>query len=320
MQALRNTIRELASHDCSVVILGENGTGKELVARALHRLSDRAQGPFVAVNCGAIAETMAESEFFGHERGAFTGATNQHRGYFEQAHGGVIFLDEVAELAPALQVKLLRVLQQKEVTRVGSNTTCRPIPVDVRVIAATNKNLSEEVNAGRFREDLYWRLMGFEITVPPLRERGRDVVELFQSFLTKSAPSTSMTHTAEEVLVRYLWPGNVRQLLAVANRARIRSKGNKIGPEHLDLKDLPPEQQSNSRPRHERILEVIYRQGTASRSELSPATGMTSIITLKTLRKMVKVGLLVGIGNGRNTRYGRPEQNALHEEAPLTAR
>jgi DNA-binding NtrC family response regulator len=218
-----------------VLIQGEHGTGKELVARALHAASPRRAMPFVAVNCSAIPETLIESELFGHERGAFTGATQARRGRFEEAHGGTLFLDEVGDLSPSAQTKLLRVLQEGELSRVGGN---RAIQVDVRVIAATNRDLGAAIQSNEFREDLYFRLAVIPLTVPPLRDRAADIpllVEHFAAQLARDAGRKARTFApgALDLLRRYAFPGNVRELRNLVERLLIMNPGGPIGAEHV---------------------------------------------------------------------------------------
>jgi len=243
---LRELIRRVAPTDATVLITGESGTGKEVVAVAIHRLSPRKDGPFVPVNCAAVPEHLLESELFGHEKGAFTGAVKRHIGRFEVAHRGTIFLDEVAEMPPAMQVKLLRALQDKSFTRVGGSET---VQVDMRVIAATNRPIEEAVAAGRFREDLYYRLNVVRIHIPPLRERKEDIPLLVRHFLQRFRPYYQSPGIAEEAMAllhRYHWPGNVRELQNVIERALILCQGEEIRPRHLpkELQDgsssLPP--------------------------------------------------------------------------------
>jgi PAS domain S-box-containing protein len=237
IRAVITAVHQVAPTPATVLITGETGTGKELVARAIHQASNRAAKPFIRVNCAAIPAALCESEFFGHERGAFTGAATRRTGRFELAHGGTIFLDEVAELPLELQPKLLRVLQEGEFEAVGSSQTRR---VDVRVIAATNRDLSAEVQAGRFREDLYYRLHVFPIPVPPLRERGSDVELLAQNFLSRNCvrmgkPSLELTADCLRRLRSYHWPGNVRELENVIERAVIIAQDSR-----LSLRDVLP--------------------------------------------------------------------------------
>jgi two-component system, NtrC family, response regulator HydG len=236
MRALFQTIEKVAPTDASVYIHGESGTGKELVARAIHDASSRRERLLVKVNCAAISAGLVESELFGHEKGAFTGAVQRRKGRFELAHGGTLFLDEVGELPPETQVKLLRVLQEREFERVGGSETVR---VDVRLIAATNRNLREMVARGRFREDLYYRLAVFPVALPPLRDRVADIPLLVRSFLLRFArqagrPIHDVTPEAMDELVSYRWPGNVRELQNVIERSVILARGPLV-----DLDALP---------------------------------------------------------------------------------
>jgi transcriptional regulator with PAS, ATPase and Fis domain len=228
-------VQRVAPTASTVLIQGETGTGKELVARAIHRNSPRAAHPFVAINCAALTESLLESEMFGHEKGAFTGAIAQKKGKIEIAAGGTLFLDEISELTVAMQAKLLRVLQEREVEPVGST---RSIKVDVRVIAATNCNLRDAVQAGRFREDLFFRLNVLTITTPPLRQRREDVVPLAVNFLAKistkyNVPQKTLSLEAMSLLVLHEWPGNVRELENAMEHAVVLSRGVEITPEDL---------------------------------------------------------------------------------------
>ena len=239
MREVYKTIGLAASTDAPVLILGESGTGKELVATALHRHSDRAAGPFIRVNCGALPEGLVESELFGHERGAFTGADRQKPGRFERAAGGTIFLDEVGELPLPAQVKILRVIQHREFERVGGTETLR---TDARLISATHRDLSKEVAAGRFREDLYYRLNVARIVIPPLRDRSEDIDPLAEYILRRIERShgwRELSLSAEALLAikQRPWPGNVRQLENTLARAVIAARGRTILPEHLDADD-----------------------------------------------------------------------------------
>ena len=236
MVALWDLIVHVAPTEATVLINGESGTGKELVASALHHKSLRSGGPFVKVNCAALAETLLESELFGHERGAFTGADRRREGRFVQAHGGTLFLDEIGETSPAMQAKLLRVLQEHELQRVGGQETIR---VDVRIIVATNRDLEEEVAAGRFREDLYYRLNVVELEVPPLRDRHGDIPLLATYFLRRFADKNNravsgITPECMDILNRYPWPGNVRELEHCIERGVILMRGD-----YLDVNALP---------------------------------------------------------------------------------
>ncbi len=223
MQAVFTTVRKVASTDVPVLILGESGTGKELIANAIHNLGRRKKGPFVAINCGAIPETLLESELFGHEKGSFTGATAQRRGKFEYANGGTLFLDEIGDLAGELQVKILRFLQQKVIERVGGRES---IPVDTRVIAATNQDLEAAVKANRFREDLFFRLAVVRVTLPPLRDRGEDVIELAEHLVESYCrelhkPPARFSKAALDAMRQHPWPGNVRELQNRVQRALV---------------------------------------------------------------------------------------------------
>ncbi len=243
MQQVFKLIGQVAATDATSLITGESGTGKELVARAIYHHSNRSEKPFLAVNCAAIPEQLLESELFGHERGAFTGATMQRVGKFEQCNGGTIFLDEIGDMTPATQTKILRVLQSGTFERVGGNT---PIRVDVRVIAATNKPLEEAVAARQFREDLFYRLNVVRIHIPPLRERREDVRLLVNYFLKKfardqKAHPKSISSSVLKTLEQYHWPGNVRELENVVRRALVVSKGDAIL-----ISELPPEIASQS--------------------------------------------------------------------------
>ena len=231
MQKVFRTVEKVAPSDSSVFIAGESGTGKELVARALHNLSRRANGPFIKVNCGALTETLLESELFGHEKGAFTGAIKTKLGRFELADGGTLFLDEIGDVPLSMQVKLLRVLQEQEFERVGGEQT---IKVDVRVVSATHKDLEAEVAASRFRQDFYYRLHVVPLDLPPLRERREDIALLVQHFIGKLGPKTnpSVRGISDDALGRLLaygWPGNVRELENVIEQALVFADGAQIG-------------------------------------------------------------------------------------------
>ena len=246
MQEVYRLTRQVARSNASVLLLGETGTGKELIAKAIHELSGRSGGPFVRVNCGALTESLLESELFGHVRGSFTGAVNNRTGRFEAAHTGTIFLDEINSTTPKLQVKLLRVLQEREFERVGDTQTIR---VDTRVIAASNRDLLEEVAAERFRDDLYYRLNVVPIPLPPLRRRREDVAELAGHFLTlyNEENDRYVVHIQKEALQAlqdYSWPGNVRELQNYIERAVVMADGDE-----LTTALLPPELLSGKTPK-----------------------------------------------------------------------
>ena len=238
--AIRRTfalLEKAVQTNISVSISGETGTGKELVAKAIHYNSKRKNKPFVAVNIAAIPRDLIESELFGHEKGAFTGAITRRIGKFEEAEGGTIFLDEIGEMDPNLQAKLLRVLQEREITRIGGNAI---VKLDVRVVAATHKDLAEEVKAGRFREDLYYRLLGLPVHLPPLRERGNDVILVAKHFLDQFANDNQMrkfkiTQEAQEKLLQYPFPGNIRELKSIIELSAVMAEDGEIRPQDISF-------------------------------------------------------------------------------------
>ncbi len=256
MQKVYQLVEKVAPTDATVLIRGESGTGKELIARAIHQLSGRREHPFVAVHCGALPESLLESELFGHERGAFTGAEKQKPGRFELAGAGTIFLDEIGDISPATQIKLLRVLQQREIVRLGGTET---ISIQARTIAATNRNLEEAVHNKAFREDLYYRINVFPIFLPPLRERPEDIPELVAHFLSMHGiAQDAIDAAAMQCLMTYSWPGNVRELENVVERALIMSGGK-----HISLTDLPPHirgvKETEQTPKSELSLKEMER-------------------------------------------------------------
>jgi two-component system response regulator AtoC len=243
MKEIFEIVRQVAPTRATILLSGESGTGKELIAKAIHQLSPRAKQPMVTVHCAALAPTLLESELFGHEKGAFTGAHERRIGRFEQAQGGTLFLDEIGEIDAAIQVKLLRFLGERTFERVGSNKT---LTADIRLIAATNKNLEELVKAGKFREDLFFRLRVVEITLPPLRERAGDIPLLAQGFLREFAQENnksvnSFASDALELLMNYSWPGNVRELRTAIEHAVVLCRNEKIS-----ARDLPPSMRNSS--------------------------------------------------------------------------
>ncbi len=252
MKEVFEVVQQVAPTRATVLIAGESGTGKELIAKALHQLSPRAKQPFVAVHCAALSPTLLESELFGHERGAFTGAHERRIGRFEQAQGGTLFLDEIGEIDATIQVKLLRFLGERTFERVGSNKTQT---ADVRLVTATNKNLEEMVKEGKFREDLFFRLRVVEIELPPLRERPGDIPLLAQSFLREFAkengkPVADFTADTLAALMQYSWPGNVRELRTAIEHAVVLSKGERIA-----VRDLPPSVRGGNGMSDTRILQ-----------------------------------------------------------------
>lgn len=254
-------IKNVAKVSFPVLVYGESGTGKELIAEAIHRLSPRKNGPFVPVNCSAIPDTLIESELFGYEKGAFTGALREKKGRFELAHGGTIFLDEIGDISPLMQVKLLRVIQTGMVERLGST---KPIRIDVRIISATNKDLEKEMREGRFRDDLFYRISVIPIKLPPLRERKRDIPLLVNRFLKDmsnsfSIKSLSVSKNAMNALMQYNWPGNVRELQNIIQYAVVQAQAN--GREYIDLADFPEKILSYKKLKSIRYADNISRRG-----------------------------------------------------------
>ena len=261
MQAAFTLIRKVAATDASVLLLGESGTGKEMAAAAIHRRSMRRDGPFVAINCNAIPENLLESELFGHEKGAFTGAHIQRKGMIETASGGTLFLDEIGELPPAIQVKLLRFLQEQRLQRVRGR---QEIQIDTRLVTATNADLKEMIDAGKFREDLYFRLAVVTIRLLPLRDRGEDVVLLAREFLQRYAGQSGRTKLvfapdAVRAMTRYSWPGNVRELQNRVKRAIIMTSGARVTAKDLEL-ERGQDVASSSTPTLRQARENVERE------------------------------------------------------------
>jgi len=250
LKGVMDMVNQVASHDSPVLLMGETGTGKDVIANVIHYSSSRNEGPFITVNCGAIPDSLIDSELFGHEKGAFTGALSQKRGRFERAHNGTIFLDEIGELPAAAQVRLLRVLQNKEIERVGGTTA---INIDIRVIAATHRNLEQMVANNEFREDLWFRLNVIPIPIPPLRERKADIPALVQHFIEKKTRAlklqtlSQLSPGAIDDLVNYDWPGNVRELENVLERALILGKSGTLSFENLNPSQTRPQTQTSSK-------------------------------------------------------------------------
>jgi len=304
MQSLFRQIEKVADSSSSVLVMGESGTGKELVARALHLQSRRREGPFIRVNCGALAEGVLESELFGHEKGAFTGALRRKRGRFELADSGTILLDEIAEVPPPVQVKLLRILQEREFERVGGEET---LSVDVRVIAATNRDLKAEVDAGRFREDLFYRLYVIPLRLPPLRERRDDIPLLCDHFLARlcremARPPVTLEPEALNLLMVYEWPGNIRELENILERAIVLCEGSRVTPSDLPFtrRDATPAVRLPAafQPLRE-VVEEVERQMIARAMEAAGGvkTEAARLLDLKPsvlYYKLEKYGLLPG--------------------------
>ena len=299
MVKLMETVAQVAPTEATVLIIGESGTGKEMIAGAIHFNSPRKDGPFVKLNCAAITETLLESELFGHEKGAFTGAYRKKEGRFRQAHGGSLFLDEISEMSLAMQVKLLRVLQEREITRVGGEEV---IEVDVRIIAATNRNLLQEIQAGRFREDLYYRLNVVTLNMPPLRDRREDIPLLAQHFLKMFAEKNrkqinGFTPQAMDRLLKYDWPGNVRELMNAVERGVVLSRSDYLDEQELALilkdapfsgeispKDATPTDMPLDEVEKATILKTLELTG-GNKSEAARRLG----VTRKTLHKKLKM-------------------------------
>ncbi len=260
--ALLGHLQQIAPSDASVLIIGETGTGKELVARHIHNLSNRHNGPFVAVNCGAFSENLVEAELFGHEKGAFTGALSAKAGWFEEADGGTLFLDEIGDLPLPIQVKLLRVLQEHEVVRLGSR---KSIPIDVRVLAATNVQLEKAINAGNFREDLYYRLNVVSLELSPLRERPNDILPLANHFLREYGrrlgyEQITLDQDARHKLVKYSWPGNIRELENVIHHTLLICRSNLIRAADLHLSNLRLDRQELAPSQEEESAEILLQR------------------------------------------------------------
>ena len=328
MVAMRKRIQRVAPHDCSVLLEGETGTGKELVARALHRRSGRHGGPFVPVNCAAIPQDLAESHLFGHEAGAFTGARGRHLGVMEQADEGTLFLDEVAELPLVHQAKLLRSLQEREIVRLGSQRASRPIRINIRLVAASHENLAARCRDRRFREDLYYRIKVYLIRIPPLREREQDVLELARHFLrVEPGPRVRLGRDAQQLLLDYPWPGNVRELRSAILAARIDAEDCRIGAaeirEHLGLvqvDDEPDAEQTTDEPqeaptRGERVVGLLSDRGPLAMGELVRATAIPRSSLRRLLVQMMETGQVVPIGEGRDRCYG-VERRAEADDEP----
>ncbi|MCK8602331.1 sigma-54-dependent transcriptional regulator [Desulfoferrobacter suflitae] len=346
MERIFQLIEKVAPSKATVLITGESGTGKELIARAIHFNSTRQDLPFISVNCGALPENLLESELFGHEKGAFSGALNQRKGRFEMAHEGTLFLDEISEMSPPLQVKLLRVLQEMEFERVGSSQTMK---VDVRVVAASNRNLKHEVAAGRFRSDLFYRLNVVHIQIPALRERTDDIPPLVNHFLSKYGRESgrgplTMHPEAMRRLLDYHWPGNIRELENVIERAvilctgeqilvsdlpsEVREPGQTVRPVSSEGAQTPPGRdrlpeldpgerlpQWGLKPRQLRAFDFLKNHGFITNKYYSQLNDISERQALRELNEMVDFGLLTRIGKGRACRYVLGEE---YSDLPLS--
>lgn len=328
MQEVFRVTRKVASSSATVLLTGETGTGKELIARALHELSSRATGPFVRVNCGALSESLLESELFGHMKGAFTGAHETRTGRFEAAHGGTVFLDEINSVSYQLQVKLLRVLQEQEFERVGDTKTIR---VDCRVVAATNVDLTDEIKAGRFREDLYYRLNVIPIYLPALRERRDDIPSLVKFFVRRYAEENGfavarVTTNALNFLSQYEWPGNVRELQNYIERALVLASSDEI-----DAADLPTHVRGlapvrigrNEDNDIETLCTSLVSQGIAASGEESTdvynavVSQVEREVILQVLRQCqgVQTRTATRLGINRNTLHKKIDEYGLQQES-----
>src|SRR5207253_1783708 len=306
LREVLDTIRQVAPSAAKVLLEGESGTGKELAAHAIHNLSRRNQAKFVVVHCAALSPTLLESELFGHEKGAFTGAVAQRIGRFEQANGGTIFLDEIGEMSPKLQAKLLQVTQDGRFQRVGSNTE---IHTNARILAATNRNMEDEVKQGRFREDLFYRLNVVELNIPPLRERPEDILPLAGSFIAEFTQGRArFSSSVADCLLRYSWPGNVRELRNAMERAALLSRGELILPEHLPSRARAVTHPSTvAEPMDPQRLEEIERHAiiqallkhSFNRTETAKALGISRRTLIYKLQRLRELGYEIGPVPGR---------------------
>ncbi|WP_420067040.1 aliphatic sulfonate ABC transporter substrate-binding protein [Serratia ureilytica] len=333
--ALQSVLDRLAPTDATVLIVGETGTGKEVVARYLHHHSARRHRPFLAVNCGALTESLAEAELFGHEKGAFTGAVGTHQGWFEAAEGGTLLLDEIGELNLSLQVKLLRVLQEREITRVGSR---KPLKIDVRVIAATHVDLAGAIRQRRFREDLYYRLNVAAVTLPPLRQRPEDIPALTRHFLSLYArrlgrPPLQLTVEAQQALLDYPWPGNVRELENTLHNAVLLSQEGPIAPQQLRLTQrltdhggggddaidrfVQQQLQGDGTQLYQRVLDALVRNAF----ERSGGNQLQAAALLGVSRNTLRTHLAhLGLIKPRRRSVGAPAHSSAISAAPLPER
>lgn len=327
VEEVARVTRQVASSSATVLLTGETGTGKELIARAIHELSPRSGGPYIRVNCGALSESLLESELFGHVKGAFTSANENRTGRFEAAHGGTIFLDEINSVSYTLQVKLLRVLQEQEFERVGDNRTIR---VDCRVVAATNRDLLDEIDAGRFRDDLYFRLNVVPILIPPLRERTGDIPLLVDYFVRKYAQSNNMSigtisEEAIAALQRYAWPGNVRELQNYVERAIVFSRDGHLGldlfPPHV--RGVTPVRFSRAGARNpEALCRELVSQGmlTAGDSTTNLYERVVSHVERELIQQVLKAcqgvqtKAALRLGINRNTLHKKIEEYGLESQ------
>ncbi len=298
MKRVIELVESVAPTDTTVMIRGESGTGKELIARLIHAKSPRSFGPMVAVNCGALPEGILESELFGHEKGAFTGAVGRRKGKLELADGGTLFLDEIGEVPPKVQVELLRALEEKQIVRLGGT---QPVPVDFRVICATNRDLEEALRDGSFREDLYYRIAVFRIDLPPLRERPEDIMPIAEHYLDRFARAmgrrvTGFSDEARRLLLSYRWPGNIRELVNAVERALVVCPEGEIRPEHLPILGRPAGEEGGEGSEEDLSLQAMERrhiQAVLRRCEfnVTHAARMLGIDRVTLYNKMRKYGI-----------------------------
>ncbi|MFB3067396.1 MAG: sigma 54-interacting transcriptional regulator, partial [Planctomycetota bacterium] len=315
MRATLEVVARVAPTATTVLIAGETGAGKEVIADLIQLNSDRAGRPYLKINCAAVPETLLETELFGHERGAFTGADRQRIGVFEAAHKGTLFLDEIGDLSPAMQVKLLRVLQERTLTRVGG---LKPLEVDVRILAATHQDLGDAVRRGRLREDLYYRLNVIEIRVPPLRERREEIPQLIEHFRLECCRAHALdvkgfAPDAVDALHGYPWPGNVRELRNVVERAMLLADGTTVERRHLQLPGHGPQRGPQGppvqglTPRQERILRLAHERQGITNGAVVRAEEVSARTALRELQMLVERGHLVRVGRRRGAVY-RPAE------------
>ncbi|MBI2895549.1 MAG: sigma 54-interacting transcriptional regulator [Deltaproteobacteria bacterium] len=309
-------LERVAPTKLPVLIRGETGSGKEMAARLVHDRSGRRSAPYKPINCAAIPETLLESMLFGHKRGAFTGALDNRRGVFEAANGGTVFLDEIGEMSLLLQAKVLRVLEEGTVQPVGSDEVRA---VDVRVVAASHRDLKAMVENNTFRLDLYHRLKVYAVDLPPLRERGRDIVDLARHFLQRLCPSKRLGRKAEAILLAHSWPGNIRELRNVIEAASVDA-GRTLQPKHILFHlDSEVDQAGADEPcRTDLIMGVVDRLGTAAPGEIRAETSISRTTLLRALNDLVAAGVLGRTGDGRDTRYARAD--ARQSGDAITAR
>jgi two-component system NtrC family response regulator len=323
MQEILDQIERVAASSVTVMVLGETGVGKEIVAQLIHRAGARAARPFVAVNCSALPETLLESELFGHEKGAFTGADRPKIGRFEQASGGTLFLDEVGEMSPAIQAKLLRVLQERKIERLGG---VKPVDVDVRILTATNRNLERMVQEGTFREDLYYRLKVVTMTIPPLRERREEIPILAELFVKQlghemGRGAMGIEPAVLDRLFHHSWPGNVRELRNVIQRAIVLCEGDDIRPTHIvletkappahvvrgpattDAREQPAASDGALNERQLRVLEILQREGSITNRQYFEIVGVSRRTGLRDLTDLIDRGLILRHGRRKGASY-----------------